>query len=276
MPPAALRASACASRLARLAAVSSYNNCASGAPRRWSLSCFTSTTFSSQPWRICRISPAAISFETFTRCPSRWTLPPSIAALARLRVLKKRAAHSHLSRRTLRGLVSRVAHSWGSPGMISSKWCMPGKRVSIRLCRWLSGCSRVSKWAMPYCCALASTCSVSSISRVRAGSNGCRACRRCQNVLLFLRGVQVVGDHHAIEPVGDVYVIHLDVQRLAMGVGDHDHVPMAVVQSGEKLDGEGPDADHVLQFPLQGRDIHIQSLRPVVQAVPLQACPARR
>src|SRR5690606_22188093 len=35
------------------------------------------------------------------RWPSTLILPPSMAALARLRVLKKRAAHSHLSMRTL-------------------------------------------------------------------------------------------------------------------------------------------------------------------------------
>ena len=38
--------------------------------------------------------------EAFARCPAISTLPVSIACLARLRVLKKRAAHSQRSRRT--------------------------------------------------------------------------------------------------------------------------------------------------------------------------------
>src|SRR5487761_1891070 len=39
------------------------------------------------------------SWAGFTRAPFTCTLPPATAAAARLRVLKKRAHHSHLSRR---------------------------------------------------------------------------------------------------------------------------------------------------------------------------------
>src|SRR5215207_1377730 len=49
-------------------------------------------------------SPACTSFDRFTRSPATCTLPPSIASTARARVLKKRAAHSHLSRRTRPGV----------------------------------------------------------------------------------------------------------------------------------------------------------------------------
>ncbi len=47
------------------------------------------------------MSPGATSRDTFTFWPASWTLPPSIAVLASDRVLKKRAAHNHLSIRTL-------------------------------------------------------------------------------------------------------------------------------------------------------------------------------
>src|SRR5713101_180051 len=43
------------------------------------------------------MSPARTSFAGFTRTPFTWTRPPSTAAAAALRVLKNRAAHSHLS-----------------------------------------------------------------------------------------------------------------------------------------------------------------------------------
>ena len=47
------------------------------------------------------MSPGATSRDTFNFCPASWTLPPSMADLASDRVLKKRAAHNHLSIRTL-------------------------------------------------------------------------------------------------------------------------------------------------------------------------------
>ena len=43
------------------------------------------------------MSPALISFEGFTLALFTWTRPPSTAFVAALRVLKNRAAHSHLS-----------------------------------------------------------------------------------------------------------------------------------------------------------------------------------
>ena len=46
------------------------------------------------------MSPGTTSRDTFTCWPASWTLPPSMAVLASDRVLKKRAAHNHLSTRT--------------------------------------------------------------------------------------------------------------------------------------------------------------------------------
>src|SRR5690606_18254300 len=96
----ALRSAASRSRLATLSGVSSYRAAACGAPRRFSDTAFTTTTFSSQPWRISSTQPGSISRLLLQRAPLQCTLPPSMACLARLRVLKKRAAHSHLSSRT--------------------------------------------------------------------------------------------------------------------------------------------------------------------------------
>ena len=89
-------------------------------------------------------------------------------------------------------------------------------------------------------------------------------------ILIFLGGVQVVRNHHAIEPVEDIDALHLQVQRLAVGIGDHQYIPAAVVQLSEELDDKRADADHVLQLLFQGRNVHVQALRPMIQAVPLQ------
>src|SRR5262249_33729051 len=62
----------------------------------------TTTVHSNSPMRIASRSPGPISLPGFTRSPFSLTLPPAIAVWARLRVLKKRAAHSHLSMRMRR------------------------------------------------------------------------------------------------------------------------------------------------------------------------------
>ena len=48
----------------------------------------------------------------FDALPASCTLPPSIAVLANVRVLKKRAAHSHLSMRTLSVLSGLSVNCW--------------------------------------------------------------------------------------------------------------------------------------------------------------------
>ena len=45
------------------------------------------------------VSPSRTSRAGFTRVPSTWTRPPWTASVASERVLKKRAAQSHLSMR---------------------------------------------------------------------------------------------------------------------------------------------------------------------------------
>src|SRR5438034_530003 len=60
----------------------------------------TITRYSNGPRRIRSRSPTASSFARFARAPPTSTLPPPIAAAARARVLKKRAAHNHRSSRT--------------------------------------------------------------------------------------------------------------------------------------------------------------------------------
>src|SRR5207237_1374535 len=76
---------------------SSYSVCAMLAGPRRSASARTSIVHSAVPIRICSTSPACTSFAGLMRTPFRWTWPPSTAAVASARVLKKRAAHSHLS-----------------------------------------------------------------------------------------------------------------------------------------------------------------------------------
>src|SRR5690349_19375051 len=60
---------------------------------------------------IERRSPVLRSLAGLVRSPFSLTLPPSIAACAADRVLKKRAAHSHLSIRTADSEVSFVTAS---------------------------------------------------------------------------------------------------------------------------------------------------------------------
>ena len=87
--------------LARLlVSVSSYINIAWAAGPRRPPCCKTMTVYSSIPRRILNSSPTLTNLEDFTRSPFRWTLPPFIDSAAKDRVLKKRAAHSHLSNRS--------------------------------------------------------------------------------------------------------------------------------------------------------------------------------
>src|SRR6266567_3841790 len=60
----------------------------------------TTTRYSNGPRRIRSRSPTASSFARLARAPPTSTLPPPMAAAARARVLKKRAAHNHRSSRT--------------------------------------------------------------------------------------------------------------------------------------------------------------------------------
>lgn len=88
-----------------LASSSTYSFAASAAGPRFSLSASTVTRCSKAPMRICSASPVLISFDGFGRSALSVILPPSTACAARLRVLKKRAAHSHLSMRTRSSLL---------------------------------------------------------------------------------------------------------------------------------------------------------------------------
>ncbi len=72
---------------------------ASAGPRR-SASARTTTVQRRPPRLTSTVSPGRTSFAGFTRAPPTWTWPPSTASVAAPRVLKKRAAHSHLSIRT--------------------------------------------------------------------------------------------------------------------------------------------------------------------------------
>src|SRR6267143_362249 len=67
---------------------------------RLSLRPATTSDHCTVPTRTSSASPTRTSFEGFTRAPFSCTWPPTTASVARLRVLKKRAAHSHLSIRT--------------------------------------------------------------------------------------------------------------------------------------------------------------------------------
>lgn len=98
--PAARRSSLSRSRFSTEASVSRYRTAASTAPPRRSDKPSTSTVKSSQPRLMFSVSPHFTSLAALARFPFSRTCPPSIADLACDRVLKKRAAHSHLSSRT--------------------------------------------------------------------------------------------------------------------------------------------------------------------------------
>ena len=71
-----------------------------GPGRGGSATATTSTVQRSSATCTSTVSPGRTSFAGFTRAPFRCTRPPSTASVARPRVLKKRAAQSHLSIRT--------------------------------------------------------------------------------------------------------------------------------------------------------------------------------
>lgn len=69
------------------------------------------------PFWISRPAPTVMVFPGLTRCPLRWTLPPLIASTASWRVLKKRAAQSHLSNRIVLSGSGDLAIGGGQQGI---------------------------------------------------------------------------------------------------------------------------------------------------------------
>src|SRR5574340_300644 len=92
---ASLRSFTCAWRRAS----SAYSACATGAGPRCIASARTVIVHSKSPTWRCNRSPDLTSRAGLTRSPFSFTRPCSMAWVARLRVLKKRATHSHLSSR---------------------------------------------------------------------------------------------------------------------------------------------------------------------------------
>jgi hypothetical protein len=97
---ASRRSSACCSRAVRDSGVSAYIVAAALAGPRRSATSVTATVRRTVPIVTSIVSPARTTFDGFTRSPLTCTRPPSTAAVPAPRVLKKRAAHSHLSIRT--------------------------------------------------------------------------------------------------------------------------------------------------------------------------------
>jgi len=84
-------------RRARLSSVSAKSAAATVAGPRLSESSRTVMTCSKGGRRMLTLSPTFSSLAGLERSPFTDTRPPSTASTARVRVLKKRAAHSHLS-----------------------------------------------------------------------------------------------------------------------------------------------------------------------------------
>src|SRR5258705_3744160 len=99
-PPKALRSAICATRRAMLSSLSIKSLRASSTGPRRSESAVTVTLHSNSPTRIESASPTLTSFDGLIRSSRNLTLPATTAACASARVLKKRAAHNHLSMRT--------------------------------------------------------------------------------------------------------------------------------------------------------------------------------
>src|SRR5436305_8604314 len=91
------RSSAAFRRSSLLSSVSDYSVCATLVGPRMSLRSRTSIRKSPLPFLTCSMSPGRTSREGFTGCPLHSTLPNSHAFDASARVLKNRAAQSHLS-----------------------------------------------------------------------------------------------------------------------------------------------------------------------------------
>ena len=104
------RSTAVRSRSSLDSAVSWYRAAATRAEPRFSPSPRTTTVHRISPMRISTMSSARTSFAGFTRSPFSRTRPPRTASVAVVRVLKNRAAQSHLSMRMssiATGMVSR-------------------------------------------------------------------------------------------------------------------------------------------------------------------------
>jgi len=97
---ASLRSLACCSRAANDSGVSAYIVAATLAGPRRSASLVTTSVRRSVPIVSSIESPARTALAGFTRSPFTCTRPPCTASVAAPRVLKRRAAQSHLSIRT--------------------------------------------------------------------------------------------------------------------------------------------------------------------------------
>jgi len=90
-----------ARRALMLSAVSSYKAWATGAGPRWLLSPLTTIVRAICACSTVTVSPTRSSRAGLTLLAPTWTWPLLTSSVASERVLKKRAAHSHLSIRTL-------------------------------------------------------------------------------------------------------------------------------------------------------------------------------
>ena len=75
---------------------------------------------------------------------------------------------------------------------------------------------------------------------------------------------------HGIEMHRQAGAIHLQIQTLAMGIGDQNDTLASRFQCGKKLDDIRMHRNQVRQFLLQLHDVEFELLRPEIDAVPVQ------
>src|SRR5690606_22598950 len=92
----------------------------------------------------------------------------------------------------------------------------------------------------------------------------------CPEIEVFLGHAEVMGGHQTVEILIELGNGQLEIQALAMGVGDEDDPVMAVAQLTQKILDVGPKRNQVLNLFLELADIEAEFAGPVVEAVPVE------
>ena len=79
-----------------------------------------------------------------------------------------------------------------------------------------------------------------------------------------------MGTDNAVKQGGDPGLVHLEVYRLRVSIGDQHDPAWAALQRGKKILGAGAGLDEVPFGSLQGNDVELQFAAPEVCAIPVE------
>ena len=78
-----------------------------------------------------------------------------------------------------------------------------------------------------------------------------------------------MGTDNGVEMSAQARAVHLQVQALAVCIGDQQHPPPVAARRLQKFYDVRVDRNQMVHFLLQQGDVHVQLASPVVEAVPV-------